>query len=47
MSVTKGQGVKAKDVPESENKDYLWGFFEQGEDFAEDIVGTRIKDYAR
>ena len=41
MSVTKGQGVT-----ESENKDYLWGFFEQGEDYAEGVIGTRIKDYA-
>ena len=38
--------MKTQEVPESESKDYLWGFFEQGEDFAEELVGTRIKDYA-
>ena len=46
MSVGPGTGIKTPEVPESESKDYLWGFFEQGEDFAEDLVGTRIKEYA-
>ena len=46
MSVGPGTGIKTPEVPESESKDYLWGFFEQGEDFAEELIGTRIKDYA-
>ena len=45
-SVSFGTGIKTPEEPESASKDYLWGFFEQGEDFAEDLVGTRIKDYA-
>ena len=45
-SVSFGTGIKTPEEPESESKDYLWGFFEQGEEFAEDLVGTRIKDYA-
>ena len=46
MSVGPGTGIKTPEVPESESKDALWGFFEQGEEFAEDLVGTRIKEYA-
>ena len=46
MSIGHGTGIKTPEVPESESKDYLWGFFEQGEDFAEDLVGTRIKEFA-
>ena len=45
-SVGLGTGIKTPEEPESESKDYLWGFFEQGEEFAEEMVGTRIKDYA-
>ena len=46
MSIGPGTGIKTPEVPESESKDALWGFFEQGEEFAEDLVGTRIKEYA-
>ena len=31
---------------ESESQDHLWGFFEQGEEFAEEYVGTGIKKLA-
>ena len=45
-SVSFGTGIKTPEEPESASKDYLWGFFEQGEEFAEEWIGTRIKDYA-
>ena len=31
---------------ESESKDYLWGFFERGEDYAEEYVGAGMKELA-
>ena len=46
MSIGPGTGIKTPEVPESESKDALWGVFEQGEDYAEGVIGTRIKDYA-
>ena len=46
MSVGPGTGIKTPEEPESENKDFLWGFFEQGEEYAEEWIGTRLKDYA-
>ena len=46
MSVSIGTGIKTPEEPESEKKDLLWGFFEQGEEFAEEYIGTGIKDFA-
>ena len=45
-SVSFGTGIKTPEEPESEKKDLLWGFFEQGEEFAEEYIGTGIKDFA-